>query len=98
MSKWLENEAFIAPLGSYTDEEIEFFLRRGCWIRDDETNKITNEYWNYHDYIKHGVFPGIDDCIEAMGGYIDPWTGRDVRDIEGNDATVVRGLCKESSF
>ena len=45
--------------------------------------------WTYWDYLEHGIFPGIDDYIEAMGGYIDPWTGEDIRDKEGNDASLV---------
>jgi len=34
MSKWLTNEHFIAPLDSYTEEEIEWFLNQGCWIEE----------------------------------------------------------------
>ena len=44
-------------------------------MSDDD--RAINEDWDYWDYIEHGVFPGIDDYIRAMGGCIDPWTGEE---------------------
>lgn len=38
---------------------------------------VGTDSWDYGDYMKHGVFPGIDDYIRATGGHVNPWTGKE---------------------
>lgn len=48
-----------------------------------ERDRIVNDSWDYWDYIEHGVFPGIDDYLRAIGGHVEE---------KSNDAKSCRRL------